>query len=174
VLSADLPIISAQITLKWLDVDRAVITTPYSEDAYAALQPPNGVVLFRDGRQEFTGRVGPLELTWDGESGQAIIRAECLGDVQHLQDRLVFPDPLRAADDQSVNNYWRARDSGGTPAAVVASTAMRQLISDQAGSTCLAARRVPGLVLGPIRWWACLAAGTACSTGTVRCWGCWR
>jgi hypothetical protein len=87
-LSASLPIVSAQVVLKHMDVSRAVITTPYSAEAFAALLPPGGVVLFRDHKQIFSGMVGPLELEWDDSSGRVVIKAECVDDVQHLADRL--------------------------------------------------------------------------------------
>lgn len=139
-LDIELPIISASAVRRHLGVDTAVIKTPYTVTAMDRLQPSHGVELWRDGRQEFSGLVSELNPTWDAETGQAVLKADCVGDVQHLADRLVFPDPLRAADDQTVNDYWKTTG----PAA----TAMRKLISDQAGPTCRAERRVPGLVLG--------------------------
>ncbi|TKJ24370.1 siphovirus ReqiPepy6 Gp37-like family protein [Blastococcus sp. CCUG 61487] len=139
-LDLELPITSARAVRRWLGVDTAIIETPFTPEAMDRLQPSHGVELWRDGRQEFAGLVEELNPTWSAETGEAVLKASCVGDAVHLADRLVFPDPLRAADDQTVNDHWTT--SG------VASTAMQQLISDQAGPTCRADRRVPGLALG--------------------------
>lgn len=135
-----LPIISASGLRKHLGVDKAVISTPFTEDVFASLQPSGGVVIYRDGVQQFSGLVGPLELDWDADSSRVVIRAECVGDVQHLDDRIVFTNPAKAADDQQPADYWTYTG--------VASTAMKQLISDQAGPTAHLSRRVTGLALG--------------------------
>lgn len=140
-LAMGLPIQKIQLVVRHLGVGRAVLNTPYSYEAWTALGPTCGIVLYRDGRQEFTGLVETRELNWDAEAGTVEIRVECVGDEVHLADRLAMPDPLRAADDQSVNDYWT---SGSVPA----STAMLKLISDQAGPTCRTDRRVDGLTLG--------------------------
>jgi hypothetical protein len=135
-----LPILSARAVLKHMGVGKATITTDYTADRFAALGPGMGITLWRDGRQEFTGPVTSRRIAWDASSGQAVITAECEGDETHLADRPVFPDPLRAADDQTVNNYWTYTGR--------ASTAMQRLISDQAGPTARADRQITGLVLG--------------------------
>lgn len=138
-LSRALPLHGAEVVLRHFGVNRAVVTVPYSKDNYDALAPSQGLVLYRDGVIEFTGLVSSLRVSFTPE-GRDTITAHCVGDAQHLEDRLVFPDPLRAADDQTVNDYWTFTG--------VASTAMRQLISDQAGATALADRQVSGLTLG--------------------------
>lgn len=143
-----LPIMSAQIVARHMGVSRAVVTTPFTPERYQSLDAGSGVVIHRDGEQQFSGMVSELAMDWDAESGRAVIRASCVGDEQHLADRIVCPDPLRAADDQTVNDYWQTR-AFGQPTAVPASTAMRQLISDQAGLTAAMDRQVPGLTLGP-------------------------
>lgn len=140
-ISEPLPIISASFVKRHMGVSTAVCRTPYSAARWAALQPASGVAIYRDGRQEFTGRLVSHEKEWDADSGRATITVEAQGDERGLAGRLVFPDPLRAADDQTVNDYW-------TSSGVAASTAMVELISDQAGPTCRAERRIPGLVLG--------------------------
>jgi hypothetical protein len=106
----------------------------------AAVQPSYGIALYRSGRQIFAGPVTSRTLTWDSETNAATIKVEAVGDEVVLADRLALPDPLRAADDQTVNDYWTSTGK--------ASTAMRQLISDQAGATCAASRKVTGLTLG--------------------------
>jgi hypothetical protein len=121
------------------------------------LQPGYGIAVYRTGRQVFSGPVSSRTLTWDPESGAATIRVEAVGDEVVLADRLAMPDPLRAADDQTVNDYWTYTG--------VASTAMRQLISDQAGATCAASRQVSGLTLGGTTPTSGpRAPGRACST----------
>ena len=129
-----------KILRKHLDVDTGVFTTPFTPDAWEAVAPGGGMLAYRDGVQQFSGPITARQLNWDAAQGRALITLECLGDDTHLADRLVFPDPLRAADDQTVNDYWSYTGA--------ASTAMWQLISDQAGPTCAASRQVPGLVMG--------------------------
>jgi hypothetical protein len=135
-----LPILSAQIIVRHMGVGKAVVSTDYTEDRWQALGPGNGLTIWRDGRQEFTGLVSTRSITWDRDSGQAALQVECEGDEGHLADRLVFPDPMNPADAQTVNDYWTFT---GT-----ASSAMRRLISDQAGPTCRPDRQISGLVLG--------------------------
>ncbi len=104
--------------------------------------------MYRDAVQQFSGMVTELAMDWDAESGRAVIVASCEGDEKHLADRIVFPDPLRSAEDQTVNDYWQTRTQTGAPTVMPASTAMRQLISDQAGPTAATGRQVRRLVLG--------------------------
>jgi hypothetical protein len=152
---AALPILSAEFVKKHMGVDAAVCKTSFTPENWNALQPSGGVVLFRDGRQEFTGRLTAHQIDWDADEGRAVILIEAQGDERGLAGRLVFPDPLRAADDQTVNDYWRSTG-------VATSTAMLKLISDQAGPTCRSDRRLPGLELGDdpgvgvVRAWAAL------------------
>jgi hypothetical protein len=139
-LTEPLPIDSLQIVKAHIGVDKAVLTTPFSAARWDALQPGQGLAAYRNGVQKFSGPVTMRQFSWSAEDGSATIRVEAAGDQIDLADRLVFPDPLRAADDQSVNDYWTYTG--------VASAAMRQLISDQAGATCASSRRVAGLGLG--------------------------
>lgn len=139
--SKSLKIDSVQILRKHMGVDTAVLTTPYSPEAWEACAPSNGVLIHRDGRQQFSGPITARQFNWDAETDpRPLITLECLGDDTHLADRPVFPDPLAAADNQVTNNYWSF--------AGVASTAMWRMISDQAGPTCRADRQVSGLVMG--------------------------
>jgi phosphodiesterase/alkaline phosphatase D-like protein len=139
-LSLALPILDLSGVLRHMGLDKAVLTTPYSLSAWNALQPSYGIELYRSGRQMFGGPITSRTLTWDGETGVATIKVEAVGDQIVLADRLAMPDPLRAADDQTVNDHWTFT---GT-----ASAAMCQLISDQAGATCAASRKVTGLTVG--------------------------
>lgn len=143
-----LPIASVSGVLRHMGVSNAVAETPFSPAAWTSLQPSRGLVLWRDGEQPFTGRVTARELGWDADNGRAIIKVEAQDDRSRFAKRLSLPDPLRAADDQTVNDYWMSR-TAGAPTSMPASTAMLQLISDQAGATCRADRQIPGLTLGP-------------------------
>lgn len=139
--SRSLRIDSIKILRKHVGVDTAIITTPFDPDTWAACAPSNGVLIHRDGLEEFSGPITARQFNWDAETDpRPLITLECLGDGTHLADRPVFPDPLRAADDQTVNNYWSYTG--------VASSAMWHMISDQAGPTCAASRQVSGLVMG--------------------------
>ena len=132
---------TVQIVRKHMGVDTAVVTTPFSPEAWAACAPSNGVIIYRDGRQQFSGPISARQFNWDAETDpRPLITLECLGDEQHLADRPVFPNPLQAADNQTTTDHWAL--------GAVASTAMWQLISDQAGPTCRADRQVSGLVMG--------------------------
>lgn len=134
-----LPLSSASVTVRHLGVSAGIVTTPYTPQAWGRLGPSAGVELWRNGRREFGGLITERRLTWDAASAQALIKLSCLGDEQVLADRLVFPEPGKAPDDQQPADYWTFT---GTPSA-----AMLRLISDQAGPTCLADRRVPGLTV---------------------------
>lgn len=146
-LDLALPIVSAKFVRRHMGVSTAVVSTSFTPARWTSLQPSCGIELYRSGRQEFTGRITARELQWDATNGQVVIKVEAMGDEVLLADRLTFPDPLRAADDQTVNDYWMSRTAGAATAKV-ASTAMLQLIADQAGASCRADRQITGLTLG--------------------------
>ena len=138
-LSGGLPIIKVGGVRRWLGVDTCQLTTPYTPNAYGRLAPGCGIVVQRDGRQQFSGMVGSSRnIGWDRNG--ATITVQCLGDDQHLADRRVYPSPLLAATAQ-VADYWLYT--------VPASTAMWRLINEQAGPSAQPSRRVPTLIMGP-------------------------
>lgn len=139
--SAVLKIVSINVLLKHVDVDTASVSVQYTADAWDASAPGTGIALFRDGVQQFEGPITARQLDWDATQGRPQITFECVSDKQDLADRIVFPDPLRRADDQTVNDYW-------TRSGLPASTVMWQMISDQAGPTCFPDRQASGLVMG--------------------------
>jgi len=139
-LGPAVPIVSVKAIRRHLGVSTAIAVTPYSAAASAWLGKGRGISVHRDGREEFAGQIVQRRITWDAENARFLITVQCAGDEQVLADRLVFPDPLRAPDDQTVNDYWQRT--------APASTAMLQLISDQAGPTCHADRQVTGLIIG--------------------------
>lgn len=140
-LTGGLPLSSFQGVIRHLGVDTAVIETPYTPDAYTRTGPGCGIVAQRDGRTEFSGLIASERtMGWDAQSGQPTIKVSCLGDNVHLKDRLTFPDPTRAGDQQTTKDYWTF--SGA------ASSAMWQLIRDQAGPGALPDRRVPNMYMG--------------------------
>jgi hypothetical protein len=139
-LSGGLPIVSTSGVLRHLGVDACELTTRYSPSVYGRLAPGCGAVLTRDGRQEFGGMVGSSRrIGWDARSGAATITVQLLGDDQHLADRLVYPTPGAAPSAQTAD-YWTHTGP--------ASSAMRRLIREQAGSGAQASRRVPTLHMG--------------------------
>jgi hypothetical protein len=139
-LSGALPIISVKGVARHLGVDAVEVVTPYSPDAYGRLAPGCGVVVQRDGIQQAAGMVGSSRrIGWDASAGEATITVQCLGDDQHLADRLVYPTPAAAATAQT-DNYWTYTGP--------ASTAMWELIRQQASTGAQTARRVPTLVMG--------------------------
>jgi hypothetical protein len=139
-LTGGLPIVKASGVIRHLGVDAVELTTPYSPGAYGRLAPGCGVVVQRDGVQQVSGMVGSSRrIGWDGESGEATITVQCLGDDQHLADRLVYPSPAADATAQTAN-YWTHTGP--------ASSAMWELIRVQAGPGAQPARRVPTLIMG--------------------------
>lgn len=139
-LSGGLPIVKCSGVVRHLGVDAVELTTPYTPSAYGRLAPGCGVVVHRDRQQQVSAMVGgSRRIGWDAKAGGATITVRCLGDDQHLADRLVYPSPLAAATAQAAN-YWTHNGP--------ASTAMWELIRQQAGPGASADRRVPTLVMG--------------------------
>lgn len=134
-----LPISAATVVVPHLGLGKAVFSTSYTTDVWTALQPGNGLELYRSGVQTFSGPVTSRSLTWDEESGAATIRVEAVSDAIVFAQRLVHPDPSRASDAQTINDYWTFTGKG--------SAALRKLITDQAGVDCHLSRKVTGLVL---------------------------
>jgi Siphovirus ReqiPepy6 Gp37-like protein len=139
-LTGGLPVRSVKGVLRHLGVDTCELVTPYTPDAYGRLAPGCGIVVNRDGAQQFSGMVGSSrKIAWDGDNGDATITVQCLGDDQHLADRLVLPTPL-ATPDLQTDDYWTFTGP--------ASTAIWRVINDQAGPGAHPARRVPTLTMG--------------------------
>lgn len=137
-LTGALPISKVSGVLRHLGVDTCELVTPYTPERYGRLAPGCGIVVQRDGVQQFSGMVGAeRRIGWDGKT--ATITVQCLGDDQHAADRLVLPSPL-ADPTAQVADYWTYTG--------LASTAMWRLISDQLGPGAAPARRVPSLVMG--------------------------
>jgi hypothetical protein len=137
-LTGGLPISKASGVLRHLGVDACELTTPFTPDAYGRLAPGCGIVINRDGQQQFSGMVGSeRRITWNGK--QATITVQCLGDDQHAADRLVLPSPLADPTAQTAD-YWTFTGP--------ASTAMWRLINEQMGPGAVAGRRVPTLFMG--------------------------
>lgn len=148
-LTGALRISSAKGVTRHLGVDTGVIETPYSEDAYERTAPGCGIVLYRDGQPHFNGLVGSERtMGWDAEQGRPTIKVQLLGDNVHLADRIAYPDPARAGDDQTTFDYWTPRDGTGAAVNVPGSTAMWRLINQQLGPSARAERKVTGLTMG--------------------------
>lgn len=136
-----LPILSANAVVRHVGVGRAVLTTDYTRERWDALQPGFGLILYRDGRAEFSGPVVAVQASYDENDGRMTIQVEAASDEVLLDNRIVFPDPASADGATPTRDYWTFTGK--------ASAAMRQLISDQAGATAHVSRRVAGMVLGP-------------------------
>jgi hypothetical protein len=92
--SGGLPIVSVSGVLRHLGVDTCELVTPYTPDAYGRLAPGCGIVVERDAVQQFSGMVGSSrKVEWSASAGVATITVQCLGDDQHLADRVVYPSP---------------------------------------------------------------------------------
>ena len=139
-MTGGLPIASARGVRRHLGVDTAVIETPMTPKAAARLAPGCGVVLQRDGRQEFSGLVaGELKIGFD-ENSNPLIKAQLVGDNVHIEDRLVYPDHTRAGDQQTTFDYWTYNGP--------ASSAIWELINEQVGPDARPERRLPALYMG--------------------------
>jgi hypothetical protein len=137
-LNGGLPIVKVSGVLRHLGVDTCELTTMYSPERYGRLAPGCGVVVNRDGVQQFSGMLGSQrQIGWDGK--QATITVQCFGDDQHAADRQVLPSPLLDPTAQAAD-YWTYTGA--------ASTAMWRLINDQMGPAAAPGRRVPALVMG--------------------------
>lgn len=148
-LTGPLPIAKVSGVLRHLGVDTCELTTPYTPERYGRLAPGSGIVVNRDGVQQFSGMVGAgRQVGWDGKA--ATITVQCLGDDQHAADRLVLPSPLADPAAQTAD-YWTYTGP--------ASTAMWRLVNEQLGPAAAPARRVPTLVMG-----------TDPNTGASRLW----
>lgn len=150
-VSGGLPLISAKGVTRHMGVDAAVVEFPLTGDTVARTAPGCGVVLRRNGRQEFAGLIGPSRTLDQDRDGKPTVKALCVGDTVHLEDRLVYPDPTRAGDDQTTVDYWTRN--------VPATTAMGSLINEQLGPGARPERRVPTLY-----------PGTAPGSGVTRPW----
>lgn len=131
---------SAKAVVRHMAYDTAVIETPYSPEAFARTAPGCGFILNRNGVTEFSGLVGSERTTGQDTDGGPTIKVMCVGDNVHLADRIVYPDPARAGDDQVTADYWQTT--------APASTAMFQLVQQQVGRFARDERRVPGLGTG--------------------------
>ena len=131
---------SAKAVVRHMAVDTAVVETPFTADAYERTAPGCGIVLNRNGVTEFSGLVGSERTAGLDADGSPTIRVMCVGDNVHLADRIVFPDPARAGDDQSTVDYWQTT--------APASTAMFRLVEQQVGRFARSERRVVGLGTG--------------------------
>jgi hypothetical protein len=126
-ISGGLPILSVKGVRRWFGVDTCELTTPYSPDAYGRLAPSCGIVVHRDGVQQFSGLVGSSRKIEWSRGGQATITVQCLGDDQHLADRVVLPSPLAAPDAQTAD-YWTFPRSDTLPLRTQAAQEIRQRI----------------------------------------------
>lgn len=135
-----LPVVSVKGVLRHVGVDTCELVTPYTPERYGRLAPGCGIVVYRDGLQQFSGMVGSSrKVSFDGTTGAALITVQCLGDDQHLADRLVLPSPQADPTAQTAD-YWTFTGP--------ASSAMWALIAQQAGPQAQTARRVPTLTMG--------------------------
>lgn len=139
-ITGGLPLVSAKAVVRHMAYDTAIVETPHTADAYARTAPGCGIVLQRNGRVEFSGLVGSSREASLAEDGTPTIRVMCVGDNVHLSDRVVYPDPARAGDDQTTVDYWQTT--------TVASTAMMRLVAQQLGPVARSERRVNPLALG--------------------------
>jgi len=139
-LTGGLPIVKIAGVQRHLGVDTCELTTQFTPEAYGRLARGCGVVVHRDGEQQFGGMVGSeRRIEWSGKDGTATITVRCLGDDQHAADRVVLPSPL-ADPTVQVADYWTTTAR--------ASTAMWRLIDQQLGPSASPSRRLPSLYMG--------------------------
>jgi len=131
------PVVDLSAVTRHFGIGAGTATVPYTDDLYGRLVE-GATVEARRG--ELTISAGPLvEITESWAEDR--LKVSWLGDEVVLKDRLVIPDPTRAADAQTTQSHWTRT---GT-----ASTVMLALIAEQAGPTAHASYRVPGLTVAP-------------------------
>jgi len=133
--------LSAEITFN--GVGSGQFAAPADPGLLDALSPGATVSVARDGVWWSGGPVeGPGDMDWSPGEGVGLVTVRWATWESLVAPRLVYPQPGVAADSQTATAW--------TATAANAETVMRNLVNLNAGPGALAARRVPGLLLGAL------------------------
>ncbi|MFD6638332.1 siphovirus ReqiPepy6 Gp37-like family protein [Micromonospora chalcea] len=140
------------LTLRFNEPDSGTLTLPADAITIDQLAPGNRLVVIRNpapalgvpGEVVCAGPIEDVGHAWsvDGDPGPGTTTVSFASDLASVAGEIVYPDPARVISAQTTAR----RKFTSANAEVV----MRALVSENVGPTALAARRIPGLVLGPL------------------------
>jgi len=143
-------ITSLQVGPRANQVGSGSFTLTATPDVLAAVSAPDNravVLCDREGLPTLTRMAGPIEskpYTYtadrDGADGPGTVTVNFADDTAMLADMLIYPDPAHASTAQTTARY--------VISAVNPEDAARTLVNVQCGPGAIAARQLPGLVLG--------------------------
>lgn len=141
-----------EVTLRFNEPDSGSLTLPSDGITADQLAPGNRLVVIRNAAPALgiPGEIlcaGPIEdnaESWsaEGDAGPGTTVVSFASDLASIVAEIVYPNPAQAISAQTTDR----RKFTATNAEVV----MRQLVTENVGPTALAARRIPGLTLGPL------------------------
>lgn len=132
------------VTLRWNEPGSGYVSTPAYPWILDMIGPGNRVVVMRNGSVLIAGPIeGWLhERSDNGENaGDGKIRVDFADDLAKVVAHLTYPNPAQTITTQSVDNWTFTGN---------AEVGLRSLVNLNAGPGALAARQVPGLVLGAL------------------------
>lgn len=135
---------SIDVTLRFNEPSSGIVTMPGYDWIRDQLRPGCRVVVIRNGDVLIAGPAEQWvwERSDDGENaGAGTITVTFADYLSLIAARLTYPDPALAPAAQ-VSDKWTYTGN--------AETALRNLVTDQAGPTALTARQVPKLILGAV------------------------
>ncbi|MFI7069545.1 siphovirus ReqiPepy6 Gp37-like family protein [Micromonospora sediminicola] len=140
------------VTLRFNEPDSGTLTAPADALTVDQLAPGNRLVVMRNpapalgypGEIVAAGPIEDVDHAWsiDGEPGPGSTSVSFASDLASVVAEIAYPDPAKAITAQATAR----RKFTATNAEAV----MRALVSENVGPTALAARRIPGLALGPL------------------------
>ena len=138
-----------ELTLRLNEVGAIKLTLPAEATPPGWPTPGAGIIVLRDQQVVASGEIDSTEYAWsadpvDTNAGVGVYTVDADTDLARLGYRITYPTPGRGWGEQ-VNDRWGFPESG----TAAASTVMRVLVNQQAGSLAPSRRQVPGLRLAP-------------------------
>ncbi|NYV73177.1 siphovirus ReqiPepy6 Gp37-like family protein [Streptomyces sp. UH6] len=137
---------NADVTTRFNEPGAGLLTLPARDDVMELLQPGNRIVMIRDGKVWSAGPMeAPVGYAWsvDQDPGPGTVTAAWADDLAVLAGYITWPVPASGWSTQP-GFTWRQINATG------AESIIRTLVNENAGPGALAARRIPGLALGPV------------------------
>lgn len=136
-----------ELTLRRNEVGAIKLSLPAEATPAGWPAPGAGVIVLRDQQVVASGEIDQTEYAWsadpsDENAGAGTYTLEADTDLARLGYRITYPTPGRGWGQQSNNHYVYPPNGKAS-----ASTVMRVLVNQQAGSLAPTARHVPGLRL---------------------------
>lgn len=117
------------------DADVGTFQVTASSDELAARMRGGWRVLIQDGRTVVSGPVTEIA----PDLAEKTVTFTGVSDLVHVEDRIVYPDPGRAAEAQTADAYYKRKGP--------AETAIRDMIHANAGTGAIPERRVDGFTV---------------------------